>query len=98
MSHRWRTNGVLINTEISFDLNSQEFPLMLINWEAVQLMMGATPESLANLSQVLREMLSVISPIETEKLLRQSDIHLPVRFFQAFMICGWYGTKKSLAD
>lgn len=94
MSNRLCTGGFLINTEISYELNSLEFPLMLKNWEAVQLLMGATPESLANLSQVLREMLSVISPIETEKLLKQSGIHLPVRFFQAFMISGWYGTKK----
>lgn len=95
---RLRTGGFLINTEISYDLNSQEFPSMLKNWEAVQSMMGATPESLANLAVVLREMLSVISPIETEKLLRQSGINLPVHFFQAFIINGWYGIKKSLTD
>jgi tRNA (cmo5U34)-methyltransferase len=91
---RLRSNGYLINTEISYDLNSVEFPLMLRNWEAVQLLMGATPESIANLSQVLREMLSVVSPAETESLLKQSGIYLPVRFFQAFMISGWYGLKS----
>jgi tRNA (cmo5U34)-methyltransferase len=95
MCSRLRTDGFLINTEISFDLNSQEFPLMLKNWAAVQLLMGAPPESLANLSQVLREMLSVVSPLETEKLLQESGINLPIRFFQAFMICGWYGIKNS---
>lgn len=96
MSDRLCAGGILVNTEISFDLNSQEFPLMLKNWESVQLLMGATPESLANLSQMLREALSVISPKETESLLHQSGIRLPVRFFQAFMICGWYGIKNSL--
>jgi tRNA (cmo5U34)-methyltransferase len=43
----------------------------------------------------LREMLSVISPAETERLLHQSGVLLPVRFFQAFMISGWYGSKNS---
>jgi tRNA (cmo5U34)-methyltransferase len=43
----------------------------------------------------LREMLSVISSAETELLLHQSGILLPVRFFQAFMISGWYGSKNS---
>ena len=93
MSSRLRTGGFLINTEISYDLNSQEFPLMLKNWEAIQSLMGATQESLANLSQVLREMLSIISPGETESLLNQSGIPLPVRFFQSFMISGWHGIK-----
>jgi tRNA (cmo5U34)-methyltransferase len=98
MCSRLCTNGILINTEISYDLNSREFPLMLKNWEAVQALMGATPESLANLSVVLREMLSVISPAETEHFLSQSGIPLPVRFFQAFMISGWYGIKSSQTD
>ncbi|WP_417549547.1 class I SAM-dependent methyltransferase [Methylophaga sp.] len=93
MYNRLRTNGMLINTEISFDLDSAEFPLMLKNWEAVQSMMGATPESLANLPMQLREMLSVISPTETEHLLKQTGIDVPIRFFQAFMISGWYGIK-----
>ena len=94
MTSRLADNGILVNTEISFDLNSQEFPSMLKNWESVQQLMGATPESIANLPQVLREMLAVISPKETEVLLQQSGIHLPTRFYQAFMICGWYGFKR----
>ena len=93
MSQRLYKGGFLINTEISYDLNSPEFPMMLQNWEAVQKLMGATPESLANLATVLRDMLSVISPKETATLLTQSGIALPIQFFQAFLISGWYGVK-----
>lgn len=93
MSNRLYPNGILIDTEISYDLGAQEFPLMLKNWESIQSLMGATPESIANLSRVLRDMLSVLPPIEVEQMLRQSGIQLPVRFFQSFMISGWYGTK-----
>ncbi len=93
MSDHLHPNGVLINTEISYDLDTQEFPLMLKNWESIQSLMGATPESIANLSRVLREMLTVLPPAEVENMLRQSGIQLPIRFFQAFMINGWYGIK-----
>lgn len=94
MSDRLYPHGILINTEISFDLNSPEFGPMLKNWQAVQKLMGATPESLASLETQLRQMLTVISPAETESILKASGIPLPVRFFQAFMICGWYGVKR----
>jgi len=94
MCNRLRPNGILIDTEISFDLNSEHFPLMLNNWKAIQSLMGATPESLANLSIQLREMLTIMPPNEIEMLLNQSGIQLPVRFYQAFMIHGWYGIKK----
>jgi len=96
MCDRLHNNGTLVTAEISFDLDSAAFPEMLKNWEGVQSLMGATPESLATLPRQLKEMLTVISPTETEHLLRQSGIQDPVRFFQAFMVCGWHGKKKSL--
>lgn len=92
--NRMRSGGYFVNTEISFDLGSKEFPSMLKNWEQVQSLMGATPESLASLPMLLREVLTVLSPTEVEILLRQSGIPMPIRFFQAFMISGWYGRKN----
>lgn len=93
MASRLRRGGYLVDTEISYDLSSPEFPSMLTNWEQVQRLMGATAESLASLPTVLRDVLTVLPPAEIESLLRQSGIALPVKFFQAFMISGWYGTK-----
>jgi tRNA (cmo5U34)-methyltransferase len=93
MTRRLRRGGYLVDTEISYDLTSPEFPSMLKNWGEVQRLMGATPESLASLPTVLREALTVLPPVEIESHLRQSGIAIPVKFFQAFMIAGWYGTK-----
>ncbi|MDY6982316.1 MAG: class I SAM-dependent methyltransferase [Pseudomonadota bacterium] len=93
MTRRLRTGGYLVTAEISFDLDSAAWPPMLDGWKAVQGMMGATPESLAALPQLLRNKLTVLPPAETEELLRASGVAVPVRFFQAFMICGWYGQK-----
>lgn len=93
MVARLRKGGCLVNTEISFDLGSDGYPSMLKNWERVQALMGGTPESLAKLPQVLRDVLTVLPPVEVEELLKQSGIAKPVRFFQALMISGWYGMK-----
>lgn len=93
MQKRLKPGGRLINTEISFALDTPEYPAMLKNWASVQELMGATPESLAALPDILRDKLSVISPADTEHLLRDSGFPLPVRFFQSFMIHGWYGLK-----
>ncbi len=98
MTSRLRKGGSIVNTEISSDLDAPEFPAMLKKWEKVQELLGATPESLANLPKLLREMLSVLSPQETEELLRQSGIPEPLRFFQAFMITGWIGTTGAAAS
>lgn len=93
MTSRLRSGGYLVNTELSFDLSSPEFPSMLKCWEHVQTLMGANAKSLASLPTQLREMLTVLPHAEVENLLRQSGIPVPVRFFQAFMIAGWFGQK-----
>lgn len=91
MAGRLRQNGYLVTAEISCDLDADEFPLMFANWAQVQKLMGATPESLADLPRQLREVLTVLPHDETERMLRDCGIPQPVRFFQAFMIAGWYG-------
>lgn len=98
LTDRLRAGGYLVNAEISFDLDSAEFPSMLKNWESVQRLMGATPEALISLPRQLRDVLTVLSPTETEAVICKSEIQLPVRFFQAFMISGWYGIKGVQAD
>lgn len=92
---RLRRNGFFISAEISYDLSSDAFPFMLENWEKVQSLMGASAESLAKLPVMLREQLAIIPPAETETLLKQCGISVPVQFFQAFMISGWYGIKNA---
>lgn len=94
MVSRLKKDGYLINAELSFDLESAEFPLMLKGWEQVQTLMGATAESLAGLPRQLREVLNILPNSETEKFLRQSGLSVAVKFFQAFLISAWYGRKS----
>jgi len=95
VADRLKKGGYLINVEISFDLDSVEYPSMLKNWESIQRLMGATAESLAKLPSALKEILSVMPPAEIGRLIRLGGINNPVQFFQAFMINGWYGIKWS---
>lgn len=90
---RLKSLGYFVSAEISTDLDAPEFPAMLKNWEQVQALMGATPESLQALGDTLRNTLSVLSPEETGALWEESGFAAPVPFFQAFMIRGWYARK-----
>ncbi len=96
MTKHLKQGGYFVNAEISYDLNSANFPAMLKGWEQVQLLMGGTPESIANLPDILKNVLTVLPNIETESLIRQSDIPVPVKFFQAMMISAWFGQKSQL--
>lgn len=94
---RLKTGGYFVSTEISLDMDTPEFPFMLENWKSVQEFMGATPETLKSLPAMLRDTLGVLSPADTENLLRNVGFALPVRFYQAFAIMGWYSSKAKKA-
>lgn len=91
---RLRQDGVFVSAEISGDLDAPAFPAVLEDWKQVQILMGATPDSLANLSRMMREVLGVLGPAETEALWEAGGFPRPVPFFQAFMIRGWHATKQ----
>jgi len=90
---RLKPGGYFVSAELSCDLDAAQFPPMLKNWERVHSMMGANPESLQSLPETLRNTLSILSPDETETLLRSAGFELPVPFLHAFLIRGWYATK-----
>jgi tRNA (cmo5U34)-methyltransferase len=95
INSRLRQMGILINAEISFDLDSKEFPAMLKCWGNLQALRGADSQALEALPQQLRETLSILPPKNAEQILRQSGVPSPVQFFQAFMIGAWFGKKES---
>lgn len=90
---RLKPGGRFASAEISGDLDAPEFPTLLEDWKRIQVLMGATPESLAKLSGALRNGLGVLPPAETEALWRAAGFPKPIPFFQAFMIRGWHAAK-----
>lgn len=87
---RLKKGACFVSTELSYDLDSAEYPAMLENWKSIHTIMGATPESLETLPHSLRNILSIQSPEITESLLKEAGFGLPVQFLQNFMIRGWY--------
>lgn len=90
---RLKPGGRFVSAEISGDLDAPEFPVMLEDWKQVQTLMGATPESLAKLGDMMRDMLGVLPPGDTEAMWRDAGFPLPIPFFQAFMLRGWHAKR-----
>jgi tRNA (cmo5U34)-methyltransferase len=93
MVQRLKSKGILIDVEISMDLDAPEFPYMLKNWEKIQRAHGATPESIEKLPDVLRSTLTVLAPSHVQQLLKESGLGSVIQFFQSFGIVGWYGIR-----
>jgi len=90
---RLKSGGHFASAEISGDLDAPEFPEMLEDWKRIQVLMDATPESLAKLGDMMRDVLGVITPADTEILWKAAGFPKPVAFFQAFMIRGWHAVR-----
>ena len=92
---RLRPGGRFVSAEICGDFGAAEFPEALRDWERVQRLMGATPEQLRKLPEMLRDTLCVLSPGETDALLREAGFAPPVPFFQSFLLRGVHARKGS---
>ena len=90
---RLRPGGVFVSAEISGNLDGPVFPAILEDWKQVQMLMGATKESLATLEETLRNVLGVVPPEATEALWHEAGLSRPVPFFQAFMVHGWHAQR-----
>ena len=90
---RLKPGGMLVSSEISFDPDAPDFPLLLKNWTQIQKLMGGSPESLEKLPYMLRNVLSIETPEVTEGFMRSAGFDLPIRFFQNFFIRAWYAAK-----
>lgn len=90
---RLKPGGLFVSAEISADLEDLAFPALLEDWKQVQTLMGATPDSLAKLGDMMRDVLGIVSPATTEALWREAGFSSPIPFFQAFMIRGWHATR-----
>ncbi len=93
MAQRLKPGGYLVSAEISFDVNSSQFPEFVKKWKNLHQLSGATPESLGQIPNQLREQLGVIAPEETERLIKQAGLAMPIQFFQSLMIRAWYARK-----
>jgi tRNA (cmo5U34)-methyltransferase len=93
MCARLKKGGCLVDTEISCDFDAKDFPQAMRNWGDVQILRGASEESIQKLPEQLQNTLAVLPPTEIERMLTVCGIEVPVHFFQAFMIHGWYGLK-----
>lgn len=90
---RLKRGGRFASAEICADLTAPLFPAMLEDWKRIQVLMGATPETLANLGDLMRDALGVVPPAETEALWRAAGFANPVPFFQAFLLRGWHAVR-----
>lgn len=95
MNKLLRKGGYLIHAEISFDQNSEEYPFLLENWKALHGFSGATEEKLAQMGEVLKNQLYVLSPEITKKMVTESGFKNHTQFFQSFLIRAWHARKDS---
>ncbi len=88
-----KPGGTFVHAEISCDFESRNFSQQLEDWKSLHGHAGATEEKLAEMQNVLKNQLSVLSPQKTEALLKELKFDAPTLFFQSFLIRAWHSKK-----
>lgn len=90
-----RPNGLLVSADLSVDKSSANYPALFDRWVQAWRHTGMAADALENQRAAFDRYVAVLAPADIETMIGSSGFDMPVRFFQTFMIHGWYAIKSA---
>ncbi len=91
---RLKPNGILVNTDLSFDRNIDIYADILAVWFRTMSSADMTPEALEKMKATYNKDVGILPPAAVAAIIRSAGFQTPVNFFQAGLIQGWF-TKRT---
>jgi tRNA (cmo5U34)-methyltransferase len=85
--------GHLVSSDLSFDIESADYPPMLDAWMRVLSTAVVTPEGVARLREAYARDVAVSPPQAVEAMIEAGGFDRPVQFFQAGLIRAWHARR-----
>lgn len=93
IAERLKPGGHLVNTDLSFDRDSQEYESLLAVWFRTMSISEIEAEALARMKAAYENDVAVLPNAEVAMIINSSGFERPVEFFRAGMICGWFAKR-----
>lgn len=90
---RLRPGGTLVSTDLAGDVSSPAYESLLQVWLRTITGASATPQAVEEMLAAYRRDVAVLPPPRVEALLVAGGFELPVPFYQAGLIHGWYARR-----
>lgn len=95
IARRLRPRGMLIHSDISFDLASPNFEKLFEVWIRKMTNGAASPEAAQNMRAAYGRDVAVLPPGEVESIVAAGGFETPVPFFRNLLIQAWFANARS---
>jgi tRNA (cmo5U34)-methyltransferase len=92
---RLRPGGILVSSDLSFDVGSEAYSSLLEVWFRVMAASDLSPEGLERMRVAYARDVSILPAGEVEDLLGSGGFERPVPFFRAGLIQAWYSRRAA---
>ncbi|MFT3957264.1 MAG: class I SAM-dependent methyltransferase [Piscinibacter sp.] len=96
IADRLQPGGLLASSDLAADLDAAQASELLELWFRTMATADLSAEALQRMREAYQRDVAVLPPAEVEAIVRAGGFEVPVRFFQAGLIHGWF-TRRTTA-
>lgn len=94
IASRLEPGAILATSDLASDVESQEYEALLHAWMNMMTAGDISPEGVERMRKAYAEDVAILPPKRVASILEDGGFEVPVQFFQAGLIHGWFSKRK----
>ena len=95
IANRLQPNGILASSDLSFDVDSENYDVLLGVWQRVMAASDVSSQGLSRMKAAYAKDVAVLPPTSVASIIKSGGFEAPVQFFQAGLIHAWFAKRAS---
>ena len=85
--------GILANTDLSADVESDDYDALLAVWQRVMAPSAVSADELDRMKAGYAKDVAILPPVSVASIIESGGFDTPVQFFQAALLHGWFAKR-----
>ncbi|MGB3222825.1 MAG: class I SAM-dependent methyltransferase [Desulforhopalus sp.] len=94
ISKRLRSDAILINADLSVDINSEKYEDLLRLWYGVMSARKTSSEDVERMKVAYSKSVAMLPPDSIASIIKEGGFKTPIHFFQAGLIHAWFAKNR----
>lgn len=95
IADRLRPDGILASSDLSFDVDSDNYEALLGVWQQVMAASNVSPEGFRRMKAMYAKDVAVLPPATVASIIQAGGFEPPVPFFRAGLIHAWFAKRAA---
>jgi len=95
IANRLVPDGILANSDLSADVESEDYDALLAVWQRVMATSPVSAEGLDRMKAGYAKDVAILPPLAVASIIQSGGFDAPVHFYQAGLIHGWFAKRAA---